>query len=50
MENQELINKLCKLLIDKKFYVDTNTISIVCSYLTPSAIEKIIDDITNVVE
>ena len=41
MENQTLINDICHILIDKKIYVDFESISTVFSYLDNSTLADI---------
>lgn len=48
MENQEIIDSICYLLIDKKMYVDMNTISTVCSYLDRETLLNIQEDLEEV--
>ena len=45
LRNQELINKICHTLINKKMYINCDTIAMLCSWLEVHTLEKILSDV-----
>ncbi len=45
MNNQELINSICYMLIEKNLYVDLGTIATVFSYLDEKTLKAILNDL-----
>lgn len=50
VRNQELINKICHTLINKKMYMDCDTIVMLCSWLEVDTVEKILSDLEKIEE
>lgn len=48
LRNQELINKICHTLINKKMYMDCDTIVMLCSWLEVDTVEKILSDVEKI--
>ena len=48
LRNQELINKICHTLINKKMYVNCDTIAMLCSWLEVDTVEKILSDVEKI--
>lgn len=45
MENQELIDSICHVLIEKKMYVDLDTVVTICSYLDKDTVKCILNEL-----
>lgn len=48
MENQELIDSICHILIEKKMYVDLDTVATVCSYLEKDTAKRILNELEHI--
>lgn len=48
MQNQEIINDILHTAIEKKMYVDGDTVAMICSYLSEDTCKKICNELKKI--